>query len=166
MEVEESHLKADIVSEVLRERILLSDASGNVLETPEEIFLRVVWHVAVAGRGFASSSEVRETARSFCRMMQNFDFLPNSPTLVNAGIPGAQLSACFVVPIEDSMDSIFKGLRAMALIQKTGGGRGFSFSSLRPRGDLIGTSGGESSGPVFFVARPDATIFQRHVENA
>ncbi len=151
MEVEQSHLNADIASEVLRKRILLTDASGNVLETPEQMFLRVAWHVAAAERRFASSNEVRETAGSFCRMMQDFDFLPNSPTLVNAGLPEAQLSACFVVPIEDSMDSIFNGLRSMALIQKTGGGTGFSFSNLRPRGDLIGSSGGESSGPVSFM---------------
>ena len=151
MEREQDDLDSDVAREVLEKRILLADASGRPLETPEEMYLRVAWHVAAAERRATSSSQVRETAEAFSRMMQNLDFLPNSPTLVNAGLPEAQLSGCFVVPIEDSMDSIFGGLRAMALIQKTGGGTGFSFSHLRPRGDAIGSSRGESSGPVSFM---------------
>lgn len=144
-------MNSDIAREVLEKRILLADASGKLLETREEMFSRVAWHVAAAERRSIPSTQVQKTADAFSRMMQDLDFLPNSPTLVNAGLPEAQLSGCFVVPIEDSMDSIFGGLRAMALIQKTGGGTGFSFSHLRPRGDAIGSSRGESSGPVSFM---------------
>ena len=151
MEVEQDNLATDIARDVLEKRILLTDSSGNPLETLQEMFSRVAWHVAGAERRGVPSSRVHETSDAFCRMMRDLDFLPNSPTLVNAGLPGAQLSACFVVPIEDSMDSIFAGLRVMALIQKTGGGTGFSFSRIRPRGDPIGSSRGESSGPVSFM---------------
>lgn len=105
----------------------------------ERRFSRVARHVAAAERRVIRSTNVQEIADSFFRIMRNFDFLPNSPTLVNAGLPAAPLSGCFVLPIEDSMDSIFGGLRAMALMQKTGGGTGFSFSKLRPRDDSIGS---------------------------
>ncbi|MFI5058301.1 MAG: adenosylcobalamin-dependent ribonucleoside-diphosphate reductase [Candidatus Acidiferrales bacterium] len=144
-------MNSNIAREVLEKRILLADASGKLLETRGEMFSRVAWHVATAERRNIPSTQVRESADAFSRMMRDLDFLPNSPTLMNAGLPEAQLSGCFVVPIEDSMDSIFGGLRAMALIQKTGGGTGFSFSHLRPRGDPIGSSRGESSGPVSFM---------------
>lgn len=142
---------SDIACEVLKKRVLLTDASGKSLETPEEMFSRVAWHVAGAERRSIPSTHVREMANAFSGMMRDLDFLPNSPTLMNAGLPKGQLSGCFVLPIEDSIDSIFGGLRAMALIQKTGGGTGFSFSHLRPQGDPIGSSRGESSGPVSFM---------------
>jgi ribonucleoside-diphosphate reductase alpha chain len=129
----------DITREILEKRILLVDTSGRPLETREEMFSRMAWHVAAAEGRLIPSTQVQKTAGAFLRMMRDLDFLPNSPTLVNAGLPAAQLSGCFVLPIEDSMDSIFGGLRAMALIQKTGGGTGFSFSKLRPRGDSIGS---------------------------
>jgi len=151
MELQSDHLYCDIAREILEKRILLVDASGRPLETPEEMFSRVAWHVAAAERRGIRSTHVREMANAFSKMMRELDFLPNSPTLVNAGLPQGQLSGCFVLPIEDSIDSIFGGLRAMALIQKTGGGTGFSFSHLRPRGDPIGSSRGESSGPVSFM---------------
>lgn len=150
--MESEHAKlSDVAREVLRKRILLADGSGQTLETPEEMFSRVAWEVAGAERRCTPSAEVREIGDAFCRMMQSLDFLPNSPTLVNAGLPEGQLSGCFVLSIEDSMDSIFGTLRDIALIQKTGGGTGFSFSHLRPRNDPVGAARGRSSGPVSFM---------------
>lgn len=150
MELQTSSL-SDIAREVLRKRILLADRQGNPLEPPEEMFSRVAWEIAKVERRYTGSAQVQQTADSFLRMMLSLDFLPNSPTLVNAGLPGGQLSGCFVLPIDDSMDSVFGTLRDMALIQKTGGGTGFSFSHLRPRNDPIGSTRGCSSGPVSFM---------------
>lgn len=142
---------SDVAREVLRERILLRDANGQPLESPDEMFARVAWAVASVERRRVCSAEVKDVADAFCRVMQSLDFLPNSPTLVNAGLAEGQLSGCFVLPIEDSMESIFGTLRDVALIQKTGGGTGFSFSRLRPRNDPIGGARGRSSGPVSFM---------------
>jgi ribonucleoside-diphosphate reductase alpha chain len=142
---------SDVAREVLRERILLTDSSGRLLESAEEMFSRVAWEVATVERRCAPSAEIRETADAFSRMMRSLDFLPNSPTLVNAGLPEGQLSGCFVLPVDDSMESIFGTLRDAALIQKTGGGTGFSFSRLRPRNDPVGAARGRSSGPVSFM---------------
>lgn len=136
---------------VLRKRILRRDEDGYPIETPQEMFSRVAKEIAKVELEYASEEEVRSTTESFRTMMQALDFLPNSPTLVNAGLPGGQLSGCFVLPIEDSMESIFGTLKDMALIQKTGGGTGFSFSRLRPRDDFIASTRGQSSGPVSFM---------------
>lgn len=136
---------------VLRKRILRRDEDGNPIETPQEMFSRVAKEIAKVELEYASEEEVRSTTESFRTMIQALDFLPNSPTLVNAGLPGGQLSGCFVLPIEDSMESIFGTLKDMALIQKTGGGTGFSFSRLRPRDDFIASTRGQSSGPVSFM---------------
>ncbi|MBA3460494.1 MAG: ribonucleotide reductase [Deltaproteobacteria bacterium] len=133
---------------VLRARYLARE-NGVVVETPDQLFRRVADHIAAAETRFgASAVEVAEVARTFDRMMSSLEFLPNSPTLMNAGRPLGQLAACFVVPVEDSTTGVFEAVRWAAEIQKTGGGTGFSFSRLRPAGDLVASTGGTASGPV------------------
>ena len=136
---------------VLRKRILRRSEEGRPIEAPEEMFSRVANEVAKVERKYGGEDAAHASSCAFRRIMQNLDFLPNSPTLANAGLPGGQLSGCFVLPIEDSMESIFGTLKDMALIQKTGGGTGFSFSRLRPRNDFIASTKGYSSGPVSFM---------------
>jgi ribonucleoside-diphosphate reductase alpha chain len=137
--------------EVLRRRYLLKDEARRVVETPSELFRRVAHHVAQAEANYGSESRVHEAEDAFYRMMRNREFMPNSPTLMNAGTPLGQLSACFVIPVDDSVEGIFKALADMARIHQTGGGTGFSFSRLRPRGDLVGSTKGRASGPVSFM---------------
>ncbi|HNS20293.1 MAG TPA: adenosylcobalamin-dependent ribonucleoside-diphosphate reductase [Sedimentisphaerales bacterium] len=137
--------------EVLRRRYLLKDESRRIVETPSEMFRRVAHHVAQAEAGYGSGSRVQEAEEVFYRMMRSREFLPNSPTLMNAGTPLGQLCACFVLPVEDSVEGIFKALADMARIHQTGGGTGFSFSRLRPRGDLVGSTMGRASGPISFL---------------
>jgi len=133
---------------VLRARYL-ARADGVVMETPEQLFRRVAQHVSGIERllGY-SAQEVAEAAAAFERMMAALDFLPNSPTLMNAGRPLGQLAACFVVPVDDSTTGVFQAVGWAAEIQKTGGGTGFSFSRLRPAGDLVASTGQHASGPV------------------
>ncbi len=136
---------------VLEARYLRRDSERRVIETPEELWRRVARAVAAAELTFGSAREVARWEEAFHDALAALDFLPNSPTLMNAGTSLGQLSACFVVPIEDTIESIFDALRVMALLQRTGGGTGFSFSRLRPRGNPLVSTGGEASGPVSFM---------------
>jgi ribonucleoside-diphosphate reductase alpha chain len=138
--------------EVLKRRYLLKDNNQNIVETPSELFRRVAYHVARAERKFRSKYRPEDVEERFYQMMRNLEFMPNSPTLMNAGTSLGQLSACFVIPVEDSMEGIFRALHYMAKIHQTGGGTGFSFSRLRPKGDLVNSTKGQASGPVSFMS--------------
>jgi len=147
---------------VLEKRYLVKDASGKATETPEDMFWRVSTIVAEADRRYgASEGAVTEAAEQFYRLMTERRFEPNSPTLMNAGRPLGQLSACFVLPVEDSLSNgrngIYDTLRSMALIHQSGGGTGFSFSRLRPKGSMVRSTTGVASGPVSFMKLYDAS---------
>jgi ribonucleoside-diphosphate reductase alpha chain len=137
---------------VLERRYLQKDPEGRVIESTSAMFRRVATTVAEVERRYGrSDEEVARYAEAFYRMMAHLEFLPNSPTLMNAGTDFGQLSACFVLPVEDSIEGIFDTLKATALIHKTGGGTGFSFSRLRPKGDIVRTTGGVASGALSFA---------------
>lgn len=140
---------------VLKERYLLRDSSGRVRESTGEMMVRVATHVASAEDHFAPG-RASEIAERFSEMLRSLEFLPNSPTLMNAGTPLGMLSGCFVLPIEDSLKSIFETLTLMALVHQAGGGTGFSFSKIRPKDDLVASTGGRASGPLSFLRVYDA----------
>ncbi|HSI74455.1 MAG TPA: adenosylcobalamin-dependent ribonucleoside-diphosphate reductase [Lunatimonas sp.] len=142
---------ADNALLVLKERYLLKGTNRTPDETPEEMFRRVATEVAEAERKWGGEKEVKNWSESFFEVMKSLAFLPNSPTLMNAGTESGQLSACFVLPVKDSIEDIFTTLKQAALIQQKGGGTGFNFSLLRPKGDPVYTSGGYASGPVSFM---------------
>ena len=135
--------------EVLKARYLLRDEKENIIETPTLLFERVAKAIAKVDKTFGDNPE--ESEKTFYEMMAKLEFLPNTPTLFNAGTDMGQLSACFVLPVHDSLDGILTTVKNMALIEQTGGGVGFNFSKLRPRGDIVRSTKGVASGPVSFM---------------
>ena len=146
-----------IALRVLKERYLRRDPDGHVVETPEGLFRRVAQAVAAPEERYGGREHAARQVEAFYAAMTSRQFLPNTPTLMNAGLPRGQLAACFVIPIADDMRSILEGVRDMALIHQTGGGTGFNFSHLRPRGDQVRSTGRVASGPVGFMRIYDTT---------
>jgi ribonucleoside-diphosphate reductase alpha chain len=135
--------------EVLRKRYLLKDLNEKVVETPAQLFMRIAKAIAKVDAEYGDDPE--ESEKIFYEMMARLEFVPNSPTLFNAGTPLGQLSACFVLPVGDSLDEIFTAVKNTAIIEKSGGGVGFNFSRLRPKGDIVKSTKGVASGPVSFM---------------
>ena len=155
---EEDNLKFSNNSlQVLEKRYLLKDKEGNLIETPKQMVRRIAHNIAQAEYNYGATEEqIHEVEESYYNLIANLDFLPNTPTIMNAGTKIQQLSACFVLPVEDSMEGIFKSVMDTALIHKSGGGTGFSFTRLRPSNDLVRSTSGVASGPVSFMKVFDA----------
>ena len=148
---------SDNAKVVMERRIAQRNDKGDAIELPDECFRRVARNLAEAELKFGGTEGDRAAAEeSFYRLMASLDFLPNSPTLVNAGHELQQLSACFVLPVPDSIDGIFEAIRHTAIIHKSGGGTGFAFSRLRPANDRVQSTMGVASGPVSFMKVFDA----------
>jgi len=142
---------------IIKKRYLLKNAEGEIIETPFEMFHRVAHHIASAEKFYgATPSQIEKIEEEFLRALVHLDFLPNTPTFTGAGTSIGQLSACFVLPVEDSMEGIFEAIKNAALIHKSGGGTGFSFSKIRPKGSRVRTTSGVASGPVSFMKAFDA----------
>src|SRR5574337_168413 len=144
---------------VLHRRYLLQDKKGGIIETPSQLFRRVANAIATIETNYNQNTDVKKISDQFYKMMSSQEFLPNTPTLMNAGTEVGQLSACFVIPVGDSLQEIFEAVRWTAIIHQSGGGTGFNFSKLRPQGDLVKSTGGIASGPVKFM-----TIFDKTTE--
>ena len=144
---------------VLQRRYLLQNKKGVTIETPSQLFRRVADAIASIETNYNQNTDVKKISDQFYKMMSSQEFLPNTPTLMNAGTKVGQLSACFVIPVGDSLQEIFEAVKWTAIIHQSGGGTGFNFSKLRPQGDLVRSTGGVASGPVKFM-----TIFDKTTE--
>ncbi len=153
----EDDLKLPLTSvQILERRYLLKNNQGKVIESPSMLFRRVANYLASNEKNYgADEQSVNHYSEAFFQIMTNFEFMPNSPTLMNAGTKLGQLAACFVLPVKDGIEEIFESVKHQAIIHKTGGGTGFCFSFLRPKGDFVASTAGIASGPISFMSAFD-----------